>query len=94
MEEEDFLIHHFFQRFLPDHFFSIKLQYSLLKSKNIPFQASLSPALETSLEYHLKILSHAINYAGPALLSYKEELKDAIASAFEAPSWKVVTINF
>ncbi|KAK1310134.1 hypothetical protein QJS10_CPA08g01897 [Acorus calamus] len=52
-------------------------------------KVSLSPALETALEYHLKILSAAVSYAGPALLHYKDQLKEAIASSFEAPSWKV-----
>ncbi|XP_039119734.1 proteasome activator subunit 4 isoform X1 [Dioscorea cayenensis subsp. rotundata] len=52
-------------------------------------KSTLSPALETSVEYHLKILAIAISYGGPALIQYKDELKEAIASAFQAPSWKV-----
>ncbi|KAK8926304.1 hypothetical protein KSP39_PZI018786 [Platanthera zijinensis] len=52
-------------------------------------KATLSPALETAVEYHLKVLSIAINYAGPPLLHYKNELKEAIDYAFQAPSWKV-----
>ncbi|XP_057983590.1 proteasome activator subunit 4 [Malania oleifera] len=50
---------------------------------------TLSPALETAIEYQLKILSVAINYGGPALLRYKDQFKEAIVSAFESPSWKV-----
>ncbi|KAK3024317.1 hypothetical protein RJ639_042999, partial [Escallonia herrerae] len=50
---------------------------------------SLSPALETSIDYQLKVLSVAINYGGPALLRYKDQFKEAILSAFESPSWKV-----
>eukprot|EP00262_Sarcandra_glabra_P003482 TRINITY_DN14214_c0_g1_i1.p1 TRINITY_DN14214_c0_g1~~TRINITY_DN14214_c0_g1_i1.p1 ORF type:complete len:1823 (-),score=279.41 TRINITY_DN14214_c0_g1_i1:199-5139(-) len=52
-------------------------------------KATLSPALETSVEYQLKILSVAISYGGPVLLHYRNLLKEAILSAFEAPSWKV-----
>lgn len=52
-------------------------------------KATISPALETSVQYHLKILAIAISYGGPALLHYKDELKKAITSAFQAPSWKV-----
>ncbi|KAF2298087.1 hypothetical protein GH714_013491 [Hevea brasiliensis] len=50
---------------------------------------TLSPALETAIDYQLKILSVAISYGGPALLRYKEQFKEAIVSAFESPSWKV-----
>ncbi|KAM7499059.1 hypothetical protein LguiA_023473 [Lonicera macranthoides] len=50
---------------------------------------TLSPALETSIDYHLKVLSVAISYGGPVLLRYKEQFKEAIISAFESPSWKV-----
>ncbi|CAH9135204.1 unnamed protein product [Cuscuta epithymum] len=49
----------------------------------------LSPALENAIEYQLKVLSIGISYAGPALLHYKDELKEAIACAFNSPSWKV-----
>ncbi|VFQ82480.1 unnamed protein product [Cuscuta campestris] len=49
----------------------------------------LSPALETAIEYQLKVLSIAISYAGPALLHYKDGFKEAIACAFDSPSWKV-----
>ncbi|KAJ6818123.1 proteasome activator subunit 4 [Iris pallida] len=52
-------------------------------------KATISPALETAVEYHLKVLAIAISYWGPAVLRYKDELKEAIASAFQAPSWKV-----
>ncbi|KAK0602445.1 hypothetical protein LWI29_033449 [Acer saccharum] len=50
---------------------------------------TLSPALETAIDYQLKILSVAISYGGPALLHYKDQLKEAIVSAFDSPSWKV-----
>ncbi|KAF5728502.1 proteasome activator subunit 4 isoform X2 [Tripterygium wilfordii] len=50
---------------------------------------TISPALETSIDYQLKILSVAISYGGASLLRYKELFKEAIASAFDCPSWKV-----
>jgi proteasome activator subunit 4 len=53
-------------------------------------QAALSPALETALDYYLRVLAIAITYAGPVLLQYKEELNHIITSAFQAPSWKVI----
>ncbi|XP_011039856.1 PREDICTED: proteasome activator subunit 4-like [Populus euphratica] len=56
---------------------------------SIKAKPTLSPALETAIDYQLKILSVAINYGGPALLRYKNQFKEAIASAFESPSWKV-----
>ncbi|XP_055822371.1 proteasome activator subunit 4 [Solanum dulcamara] len=49
----------------------------------------VSPALETAIEYHLKVLSIAISYGGPSLLHYKDEFKEAIFDAFDSPSWKV-----
>ncbi|XP_058114656.1 proteasome activator subunit 4 isoform X2 [Magnolia sinica] len=52
-------------------------------------KATLSPALETAIDYQLKVLSVAISYGGPVLLRYGDQFKEAIASAFEAPSWKV-----
>ncbi|XP_077217554.1 proteasome activating protein 200 isoform X2 [Tasmannia lanceolata] len=52
-------------------------------------KAALSPALETAVDYQLKILSVAISYGGPVLLHYRDQFKEAITSAFEAPSWKV-----
>ncbi|KAL4185907.1 hypothetical protein AMTRI_Chr10g8130 [Amborella trichopoda] len=52
-------------------------------------KTTLSPALETSIDYHLKILSVAISDGGPVLLRYTDQLKEAILSAFNAPSWKV-----
>nr|XP_027063641.1 proteasome activator subunit 4 isoform X1 [Coffea arabica] len=52
-------------------------------------KATLSPALETNIEYQLKILSVAISYGGPALLRYKDEFKEVIFSAFDSTSWKV-----
>lgn len=50
---------------------------------------TLSPALETAVNYQLKVLSVAISYGGPALLRYKDQFKEVITSAFESPSWKV-----
>ncbi|GKV36472.1 hypothetical protein SLEP1_g44600 [Rubroshorea leprosula] len=50
---------------------------------------SLSPALETAIDYQLKILSVAISYGGPALLRCQDQFKEAIVSAFDSPSWKV-----
>ena len=56
-------------------------------------QAALSPALETALDYYLRVLAIAISYAGPVLLNYKEELNHIITSAFQAPSWKVILFH-
>ncbi|VAI73240.1 unnamed protein product [Triticum turgidum subsp. durum] len=56
---------------------------------NMSTKATLSPALETALDYYLRVLAISISYAGPVLLSYREELKHVIMSAFQAPSWKV-----
>lgn len=50
---------------------------------------TISPALETAIDYQLKILSVAISYGGPELLHYRDHFKEAIVSAFESPSWKV-----
>ncbi|XP_024018767.1 proteasome activator subunit 4 [Morus notabilis] len=50
---------------------------------------TISPALETAIDYQLKILSVAISYGGPVLLRYKDQLKEAIISAFDCPSWKI-----
>ncbi|XP_057863518.2 proteasome activator subunit 4 isoform X2 [Cryptomeria japonica] len=52
-------------------------------------KVSLSPGLEASVAYCLNVLSVAINFGGPHLLQIREELKDAISAAFDAPSWKV-----
>ncbi|OAY75058.1 Proteasome activator subunit 4 [Ananas comosus] len=52
-------------------------------------KAALSPTLEIVAEYLLKVLARAIRFAGTVLLHYREELKEAIALAFQAPSWKV-----
>ncbi|XP_078165661.1 proteasome activator subunit 4-like isoform X3 [Carex rostrata] len=52
-------------------------------------KATLSPALETSVEYHLRVLAITVSYAGPVLLNYQDNYKQAIVSAFQAPSWKV-----
>ncbi|VAI85409.1 unnamed protein product [Triticum turgidum subsp. durum] len=56
---------------------------------NMVSKATLSPALETALDYYLRVLAISISYAGPVLLNYREELKHVIMSAFQAPSWKV-----
>jgi proteasome activator subunit 4 len=63
-----------------------------VKVELFSFQAkpTLSPALETSVDYQLKIMSVAISYGGPALLRYKDQFKEAIVSAFDSPSWKVL----
>ncbi|KAM3302669.1 proteasome activator subunit 4 [Capsicum chacoense] len=50
---------------------------------------TVSPALETAIEYQLKVLSIAISYGGSTLLHYKDEFKEAIFDAFDSPSWKV-----
>lgn len=57
-------------------------------------QATLSPALETALDYYLRVLAISISYAGPVLLNYREELKHVIMSAFQAPSWKVYISSY
>ncbi|KAJ7963489.1 proteasome activator subunit 4-like [Quillaja saponaria] len=50
---------------------------------------TISPALETAIDYQLKLLSVAITYGGPALLCCKDQLKEAVFLAFDSPSWKV-----
>ncbi|VVA97480.1 unnamed protein product [Arabis nemorensis] len=50
---------------------------------------TLSPALETAIDYQLKVLSVAITYAGSSILQYKDHLIEAISSAFNSSSWKV-----
>ncbi|KAG4920653.1 hypothetical protein JHK84_049501 [Glycine max] len=52
-------------------------------------RSTISPALEASIDYQLKILSVGITYGGPALLHYKDQFKEAIFLAFDSPSWKV-----
>lgn len=52
-------------------------------------KVTLSQALEAAVEYHLKVLAIAISFGGLVLLQYRDELKEAITSAFQAPSWKV-----
>ncbi|KAJ7015446.1 hypothetical protein NC653_004676 [Populus alba x Populus x berolinensis] len=42
---------------------------------SIKAKPTLSPALETAIDYQLKILSVAINYGGPALLSLQESIQ-------------------
>ncbi|GAV74776.1 DUF3437 domain-containing protein [Cephalotus follicularis] len=61
----------------PDAFFSTKAK------------PTLSPALETAIDYQLEILSVAISYGGPALLRHKDQFKELISSAFDSPSSKV-----
>ncbi|XVE80634.1 hypothetical protein DITRI_Ditri14bG0155000 [Diplodiscus trichospermus] len=62
---------------------------SLDTSVSTKAKPTLSPALETAIDYQLKILSVAISYGGPALLHYRDHFKEAIVSAFDSPSWKV-----
>lgn len=50
---------------------------------------SISPALETAIDYQLKVLSVCISYGGPHLLCCRDKFKEAIDLAFESPSWKV-----
>ncbi|XP_015881496.3 proteasome activator subunit 4 isoform X1 [Ziziphus jujuba] len=50
---------------------------------------TISPALETAVEYQMKLLSISISYAGSAVLRFKDQLKEAIGYAFESPSWKI-----
>ncbi|KNA18101.1 hypothetical protein SOVF_073840 isoform A [Spinacia oleracea] len=50
---------------------------------------SISPALETAIDYQLKVLSVCISYGGPHLLRFRDQFKEAIDLAFESPSWKV-----
>uniref|UniRef100_A0A0E0LAS8 Proteasome activator subunit 4 n=1 Tax=Oryza punctata TaxID=4537 RepID=A0A0E0LAS8_ORYPU len=58
-------------------------------TSKIATKATLSPALETALDYYLRVLAIAISYAGPVLLNYRQEFKNIITSSFQAPSWKV-----
>lgn len=52
-------------------------------------RTTISPALETAIDYQLKILSVAVSYGGPVVLQYMDQFKESIVSAFEAPSWKI-----
>ncbi|KAH6786226.1 proteasome activating protein 200 [Perilla frutescens var. hirtella] len=52
-------------------------------------KAILSPALEASIEYQLKVLSVAISYGGQALLCFREKFKEILGFAFNSTSWKV-----
>ncbi|GAU13463.1 hypothetical protein TSUD_127600 [Trifolium subterraneum] len=58
-------------------------------SASTKVRSSISPALEAAIDYQLKILSVGITYGGPALLRYKDQLKEVIFLAFDSPSWKV-----
>lgn len=62
-----------------------------LRMLTVLFQSrtTISPALETAIDYQLKILSVAVSYGGHVVLQYRDQFKEAILSAFEAPSWKV-----
>lgn len=51
---------------------------------------TLSPALEAAIDYQLKVLSVAITYGGSSLLRYKDHFTEAISSAFNSASWKVL----
>lgn len=68
---------------------------SLFKSGLAFFQEkpTLSPALETAIDYQLKVLSVAISFGGPSLLNYKNQFKEAVVSAFDSPSWKVCSYS-
>ncbi|MCI02912.1 proteasome activator complex subunit 4-like, partial [Trifolium medium] len=59
-------------------------------SASTKVRSSISPALEAAIDYQLKILSVGITYGGPALLRYKDQLKEVIFLAFDSPSWKVL----
>lgn len=50
---------------------------------------AISPALETAIDYQLKVLSVCISYGGPHLLRYRDQFEEAINLAFDSPSWKV-----
>lgn len=67
--------------------------YGSRATSNVSFsrkeKSTLSPALETAIEYQLKVLSVAISYAGPALLGHREQFKEVLVSAFDSTSWKV-----
>lgn len=67
----------------------------VVKVKFLYFQEkpTLSPALETTLDYQLKIVSVAISYGGSALLRYRDQFKEAVMSAFDSPSWKVLYLS-
>ncbi|XP_058787950.1 proteasome activator subunit 4 [Vicia villosa] len=58
-------------------------------SASAKVRSTISPALEAAIDYQLKVLSVGITYGGPALLRYKDQLKEAIFLAFDSPSWKV-----
>lgn len=58
-------------------------------SASTKVRSTISPALEAAIDYQLKILSVGITYGGPALLRYKDQLKEVIFLAFDSPSWKV-----
>ncbi|CAA0832493.1 proteasome activating protein 200 [Striga hermonthica] len=58
-------------------------------SSSIKEKSTLSPALETAIEYKLKVLSVAICYGGPSLIQFRDQFKEVIASAFDSTSWKV-----
>ncbi|KAK6947150.1 Proteasome activator Blm10, mid region [Dillenia turbinata] len=58
-------------------------------SASAKVKPTLSPALETAVDYQLKVLSVAISYGGPSLLCYKDQFKEALIASFESPSWKV-----
>ncbi|CAM8952984.1 unnamed protein product [Rhodiola kirilowii] len=64
---------------------------SKFSESSVPYKTRpmLSPALETAIDYQLKILSVAISYGGAALLPYMAQFKETINSAFNSTSWKV-----
>lgn len=73
------------------------LRPNFILSAPCPFlqeKPTLSPALEAAIDYQLKVLSVAINYGGSSLLCYQDQFKEAILSAFDSPSWKVLFLNY
>lgn len=52
-------------------------------------EVAMSPALETAIDYQLKVLSVAISYVGPYLLRCRDQFKEVLSLAFESTSWKV-----
>lgn len=57
------------------------------RSAGLPVPAgSLSPVLETSVVYHMKLLSSLLWFAGPALVHHKELLQKVLAAAFDTTS--------
>ncbi|RHN67495.1 putative proteasome activator Blm10, mid region [Medicago truncatula] len=58
-------------------------------SASTKVRSTISPALEAAIGYQLMILAVGIWYGGPALLRYKDQLKEVIFLAFDSPSFEV-----